>query len=91
MWVEMGARPEDIAAALGTTVGYLRVRCSLARISLASQRPVVGGRLHPRVWVALQRAADRRGQTVPKLIADILAGVAERDLFALVLEDRPSA
>lgn len=86
-WVEMGARPEDIAAALGVTVGTLQVRCSQVRISL---RPAVGGahRLPQSVWGALQRAADRRNWTVPRLVSEVLVGVAERNLFAEVLEDR---
>lgn len=84
-WVERGARPEDIAAALGVTVGTLQVRCSQARISLS---PAVRPILDPSVWQALQRAADRRDWTVPRLVSEILAGVAERNLFVEVLEDQ---
>lgn len=85
-WVEMGASAGDIAAALGTTENSLRVKCSLAGISLAARRPVVGGNLDAKVWAALQRAADRHGKTVPLIIAEILSGVVERGLLPGVLE-----
>lgn len=86
-WVEMGARPEDIAAAIGTTVGSLKVKCSHAGISLASIRPAVGGGLHPRVWAALRREADQRGMTTQRLMTEIVASVATHNLFAGVLGD----
>lgn len=88
MWVEMGARPKDIAAALGTTVPSLAARCSQLRISLAAVRPAISGGFPPEVWSALQRAADQRSKSVPRLISDIVASVAERNLFSEVLDDR---
>lgn len=91
IWVEMGARPQEIAAAIGTSVGALYNKCSRHKISLATKRPVVGGTLAPRVWAALRRAADLREQTIPGLIADIVAGVVERGLLAEALEDRGDA
>lgn len=90
MWIEMGARPEDIADILGTTVGGLRARCSQVGISLAAVRPVISGGLPPPVWAALQRAADRRGYTVPRLVAEIIMGVAQRNLFSEVLDGDPA-
>lgn len=87
VWVEMGASKEDIAAALGATVGSLQVKCSHARISLAARRPSIGGGLPPRVWATLQREADRRDKTIPRLMAEIVANVAEHNLFAAVLGD----
>lgn len=90
-WVEMGARPEHIAAALGVSVTNLRVRCSRARISLAARRPALSGGLPPPVWAALQRAADRRGCTIPRLISDVLVGVAQRGLFSEVLDGDPQS
>lgn len=86
MWVEMGARPVDIAEALGTTVGSLAARCSQLRISLAAVRPAVSGGLNPFVCAALQRAADQRGRSVPQIITDIVTRVAEDNLFAEVLD-----
>lgn len=84
-WVEMGASAADIAAALNTTVNSLQVKCSRAGISLASRRPVVGGNLDAKVWVALQRAADQRGKTMPLIIAEVLSGVVERGLLSRAL------
>ena len=91
VWVEMGARPEEIAAAIGSTVGTLKVRCSQARISLASVRPSIRGGLLPRHWAAVQREADHRKMTVPRLMAEVIMGVAEHDLFAAVLGDYDGA
>lgn len=87
VWVEMGARPEEIAAALGVTVGTLQVKCSQAHISLAAVRPSIRGGLHSSHWAAIQREADRRGVSVPRLMSEIVMSVAENDLFAAVLED----
>lgn len=87
VWVEMGARPEEIAAAIGATVGTLKVRCSQANISLAAIRPSIRGGLLPRHWAAVQREADYRRMTVPKLMAEVIMGVAENNLFAAVLGD----
>lgn len=83
----MGAGVADIAAALGVTEGTLRAQCSRAGVSLARRQVTPETGLSLRVWAALQRAADRRGETVPQVISAVLTGVVERDLFAAVLGD----
>lgn len=86
VWIEMGARPDDIAAAVGATVGSLQVRCSQAGISLAPPA-IRSDVIKPHHWTGLQRAAMRRGTSVPRLMAEIIVGVVEYDLFAAVLGD----
>lgn len=85
VWVEMGARPSEIAAAIGSTVGTLQVVCSKAGISLSAAAAMK--KHFKRDWPVLQREAVRRGISVPRLTTEIITAVVESDLFAAVLGD----
>lgn len=89
VWIELGATPQDIAAALGTTENSLQVMCSKYGISL---RRVTDTKLRTALtsvqWGVFQVEAARRGTSVWELISRIVATVADDDLFAAVLDKR---
>lgn len=87
LWVELGARPPDVAGALGMTVESLSVICSRHNISLRPSRAALVTALTPEQWRALQREAVRRGVPVWQLIARTLAAVVDHGLFSAVLGD----
>lgn len=87
IWVELGARPAEIAAALGTTTNSLYVKCSGLGISLTATGPALGRYMQVVEWATVQREADRRGVSVPQLMAQVIVTVAERNLFSSVLGD----
>ena len=87
VWLEMGATPTEIAAALGTTVNCLRVRCSAHNISLRSTGAALRGALTIEQWKAIQYEATRRGVSVWQLVAEVVSTVADNNLFAMILKE----
>jgi len=87
MWVELGAKPADIAEALGTNVNSLYNLCTRHNISLRPSGGVIVRALSPQQWSVLQGEATRRGVPVWKLVTQIVAGVTDHGLFAAVLGD----
>jgi hypothetical protein len=91
-WLSLGATKEDISAVLGTTPNSLAVLCSQRGVSLAqrgsggviSDRALLRG-LSPAMLEVLVAEAARRGVPVSKLVVDLVAATAERDLFDVVL------
>ena len=86
VWLELGARPSEIAAALGTSENSLRVVCSVNGLSLRPSVRVLES-LTPRHLAALSSEATRRGVPIWRLIQNILIGVADYNLFSAVLGD----
>jgi hypothetical protein len=92
VWLEMGAGVADIAAALNTTEGSLRVTCCRYKISLRTTGAALRSELPVEHWRAVQREAARRGVPTWQLVADVLSRVAEGGMFSEILGDsrRPS-
>lgn len=88
VWLELGARVEDIAKAIGTTPASLHMTCSRANISLRSVGVPLTRALTQSQWDRVQREAVRRGVPAWRLIATVVAAVADNDLFSAVLGDR---
>jgi hypothetical protein len=97
--VEQGLRKADIAARLGCKESTLKVRCSIAGISL---RPRSGGRKRterraykPRFSLSHEALAGLRfraaamGCSEGKLASDLLEVIARDDLYDAVLDSTP--
>ena len=87
LWVELGARPLDIAEALGTSVNSLYNLCARHNISLRPSRETLVGALSDRQWAVLRDEAARRGLPVWDIVAKVVIGVVDHGLFAAVLGD----
>ena len=86
LWVEMGATRAEIAAAVGTTVGYLDVVCSRYGISLRPTPHALRRALTDAQWSALTDEATRRGVPVWRLVADVVGAVVDAGKFSEVLK-----
>lgn len=86
-WVELGARPVDIAAALGTSVGSLTAICCQRRISLRPTGQEVYAMLDSQQWNTLHAEAVRRGISIGQLVARLVACLIDRGLMRTLLED----
>jgi len=86
-WVEDGANREEIAAALGVTVGSLQSMCSHHGIRLNSPSVGLEARLGAERWAKVKQQADRRGTTAFLLSIKLLAAIVDGDLFMAVLDD----
>ncbi len=94
-WVASGATADDIAALLGTTVGSLRVTCSIRDISLKQKRGTFPPSLHSHLrralsteaWVGLCAEAERRGVPPVNLAFMLLEIVSVEDLYVAVIAD----
>ena len=87
LWIELGASPGDVAAALGTTENSLRVMCSRHKVSLRPAGGFLRSVLAAEHWSVMRREAARRGLTVPQLVGDVMLAVIEDKLFVAVLGD----
>ena len=97
--VEQGLRKADIAARLGCKESTLKVRCSIAGISL---RPRSGGRkrterrackppfsLSQEALAGLRFRASAMGCSEAQLASDLLEVIARDDLYDAVLDSTP--
>lgn len=91
LWVELGARPQDVADALGVGVNSLYNLCARNKISLRPSGGYLAAALSQKQWEALRVEAVRRGMSVPKLVVLLIGGVSEHGLFAAVLKDYDGA
>ena len=98
-WRASGATSEDIAEALGTTVGSLRVMCSQYGISLRTKtrannstniHSLLRKALSAEAWAGLCVEARRREVPVLHLAFTMLEIVAVDDLYEAVIDDKHS-
>lgn len=87
LWVEMGARGQDIADALGIGRNSLYNLCARNNISLRPSGGYLATALSPKQWEALRVEAVKRGLSVPKLVVLLVGRVSELGLFTTVLRD----
>lgn len=87
LWVALEADVAEIAEALNTTPGCLRVVCHKEGIFLRPDGAGVRSGLGRERWRKLRAEAENRELSPTQLLVRVVAAVIDHDLFTAVLTD----